>query len=254
MGRGLGSRLIKPQAQSPALGVSMLCPWYLWAHQDTQGWRLSIAKATGLSVLVRSSSINAVSQYLVMGKSPLKIYYVEKKITQGLFIFSRQGGWWNFLNPHYELLWPPHSVLFFSQAPPTDGHFLGGTPPFKRDIMIIKPDMHIFCSVQYDLYFLFNVKLLTTHSTDVAATNNSKNKFCPFAKALLHYFLHVNIKKIQRIKTKKSQFPIFRGTQRQFSENICSEDALRSRIFGTFVVKFLACWPLLGFSNIKKMV
>ena len=40
------------------------------------------------------------------------------------------------------------------------------------------------------------------------------------------------------------------GTQRQFSENICSEDDLRSRIFGTFVVKFLACLPLLGFSNI----
>ena len=33
-------------------------------------------------------------------------------------------------------------------------------------------------------------------------------------------------------------------------ENICSEDDLRSRIFGTFVVKFLACLPLLGFSNI----
>ena len=41
-----------------------------------------------------------------------------------------------------------------------------------------------------------------------------------------------------------------RGTQHQFSENICSEDDLRSRIFGTFVVKFLACLPLLGFSNI----
>ena len=36
----------------------------------------------------------------------------------------------------------------------------------------------------------------------------------------------------------------------QFSENICSEDDLRSRIFGTFVVRFLACLPLLGFSNI----
>jgi len=32
-----------------------------------------------------------------------------------------------------------------------------------------------------------------------------------------------------------------RGTQRQFSENICSEDDLTSRIFGTFVVKFIAC-------------
>ena len=30
----------------------------------------------------------------------------------------------------------------------------------------------------------------------------------------------------------------------------CSEDDLRSRIFGTFVVKFLACLPLLIFSNI----
>ena len=40
------------------------------------------------------------------------------------------------------------------------------------------------------------------------------------------------------------------GTQRQFLENISSKDDLRSRIFGTFVVKFLACLPLLGFSNI----
>ena len=42
----------------------------------------------------------------------------------------------------------------------------------------------------------------------------------------------------------------FRGTQRQLSENICSEDDWRSRIFGTFVVKFLACLPFLGFSII----
>ena len=35
-----------------------------------------------------------------------------------------------------------------------------------------------------------------------------------------------------------------------FRENISSEDDLRTRIFGTFVVKFLACLPLLGFSNI----
>ena len=45
----------------------------------------------------------------------------------------------------------------------------------------------------------------------------------------------------------------FGGTQRQFSENICSEDDLRSRIFGTFVVKFLACLPLLRiFEHLKK--
>ena len=35
------------------------------------------------------------------------------------------------------------------------------------------------------------------------------------------------------------------GTQRQFLENMCSEYDLRIRIFGTFVVKFLACLPLL---------
>ena len=34
-----------------------------------------------------------------------------------------------------------------------------------------------------------------------------------------------------------------------FRKIICSEDDLRSRIFETFVVKFLACLPLLGFSN-----
>ena len=111
-----------------------------------------------------------------------------------------------FFEPHYELPWPPHSVLIFSHAPspPTGGHFLGVTPPpFKRDIIIIKPDMYIFCNVQYDLYYLFNVKLLTTHSTDVAATSvNSKNEFCPFAKALLHYFS--NIKKCRESKERKS--------------------------------------------------
>ena len=32
---------------------------------------------------------------------------------------------------------------------------------------------------------------------------------------------------------------LVRDTQRQFSENICSEDDLRSRVFRTFVVKFL---------------
>ena len=39
-----------------------------------------------------------------------------------------------------------------------------------------------------------------------------------------------------------------------FRENICSEDDLRSRIFGAFVVEFLACLPLLEFSNVYKMV
>ena len=41
-----------------------------------------------------------------------------------------------------------------------------------------------------------------------------------------------------------------RSTQREFLENICLEEELRSKIFGTFVVKFLACLPILEFSNI----
>ena len=41
-----------------------------------------------------------------------------------------------------------------------------------------------------------------------------------------------------------------RGTQSQFLENSCSEDDMRSRIFRTFFVKFVACLPLLGRLNI----
>ena len=56
------------------------------------------------------------------------------------------------------------------------------------------------------------------------------------------------------VKQEISARAFIRGTQRQFSENICSEDDLRSRIFGTSVVKFLACLPILGFSKILNMV
>ena len=48
----------------------------------------------------------------------------------------------------------------------------------------------------------------------------------------------------------KDRVPVITGIQRQFSKNICLEDYSRSRIFRTFVVKFLASLPLLGFSNI----
>ena len=114
--------------------------------------------------------------------------------------------------------------------PPTQSSFfLMPPPPFKIDIIIIKPDLHIFCSVQYDLYFLFNVKLLTTHSTDVAATSvNSKNKFCPFAKALLHYFS--NIKKYRESKERKVNF--------------------RSSVYGSS--RACRCWPLNFFLVIDK--
>ena len=44
------------------------------------------------------------------------------------------------------------------------------------------------------------------------------------------------------------------GTLDPRQKDRLSEDDLRSRIVGTFVVKFLACLPLLGFSSPPKMV
>ena len=66
--------------------------------------------------------------------------------------------------------------------------------------------------------------------------------------------LSVNNQSASAFTIRKTKLTNFRGTQRQFSGNTRSEDDLRSRIFGAFVVKFLACLPLLGFSNIYKMV
>ena len=48
--------------------------------------------------------------------------------------------------------------------------------------------------------------------------------------------------KCAKISTFNGYDIYFRGNQRQFSENICSEDDLRSRIFGTFHCK-ISCLP-----------
>ena len=52
--------------------------------------------------------------------------------------------------------------------------------------------------------------------------------------------LFTDLNKENLVSSGTSIRTVIRGTQRQFSENICSEDDLRSRIFGTFAVKFLA--------------
>ena len=73
-----------------------------------------------------------------------------------------------------------------------------------------------------------------------------------------HIFLHtsgLNVTfSISRLKTiyilemcQLTQHIVNWGTQHQFSENICPEYDLRSIIFRTFAVKFLACLPLLAF-------
>ena len=111
----------------------------------------------------------------------------KKNIDKGSTIFHEEVGAGGISRtPITNYHAPPRPLSPYFSCPPTPHRrsFIFGwppPPPFKRYIIIIKPHMNIFCSVQYDLYFLFNVKLLTTHSTDVAATSvNSKNKFCPF--------------------------------------------------------------------------
>ena len=51
---------------------------------------------------------------------------------------------------------------------------------------------------------------------------------------------------------RQRKFDCIRGTQREFSENICSEDDLRSTIFGTFVVNFLLAFLSQDFRTSKK--
>ena len=132
-------------------------------------------------------------------------------------------------------------------------------------------------------YFFF--KFMQNYSITWLATGNQRHPFSDFffseegggctraipswwvflITPILFILSKVNVPKqhfrwsqLRKRKNKKN-YPNFsisefqrnhRGTQRQFSENICSEDDLRSRIFGTFLVKFLARLPLLGFSNI----
>ena len=53
-----------------------------------------------------------------------------------------------------------------------------------------------------------------------------------------------------KVHSMKTSGPLTGAPNDNFRKNICSEDDLRSTIFGTFVVKFLAFLLLLGFSNI----
>ena len=84
----------------------------------------------------------------------------------------------------------------------------------------------------------------------ILAYSGSQEHRIPFILSLCGFGPHILGIKISivrvylRISATWDDHPF---TQRQFLENICSEDNLRSRIFGTFVVKFLARLPLLGF-------
>ena len=68
---------------------------------------------------------------------------------------------------------------------------------------------------------------------------------------LPHTYLDININTLTLLSFCVGTHKHYTGAPNDnFQKSICSEDDLRSRIFRTFAVKFLACLPLLGFSNI----
>ena len=89
------------------------------------------------------------------------------------------------------------------------------------------------------------------HSHPNSEMNNIGSTWCCVLQNRVENFCYIWASLTKFLMNMKTTF---RGTQRQFLENICSEDDLRYRIFGTFVVKFLACPPLLGFPNPPKMI
>ena len=79
------------------------------------------------------------------------------------------------------------------------------------------------------------------------------NLFVPSKTSTIGFCWLVLTQKIGKTSSSRNiakSWILSRGTQRQFSEDICSKDDLRSIVFETFVVKFLACLPLLGFADI----
>ena len=97
--------------------------------------------------------------------------------------------------------------------------------------------------LQVNAEFIFDSECLSANSGD-------KGLFKPEDNLQIADVRRVVISSCCSCYVFSKYFAYFRGTQRQFSENICSEYDLRSRIFGTFVVKFFACLPLLAFENI----
>ena len=88
------------------------------------------------------------------------------------------------------------------------------------------------------LPLIHNITTISVIYSTTRSSSKSTNRLCKWDLLITKSVHHT------------SHWKTIRGTQRQFLENICSEDDLRYRIFKTFVVKFLACLPLLGFSNI----
>ena len=105
--------------------------------------------------------------------------------------------------------------------------------------------LFIFLSIRLSFFFCDNFRLLIQ---SFCIVNNL------FFRAPVDNRISCHSDGIPLIKQRRYLQRAVRQSQahptRQFSENICSENDLRSSIFGTFVVKVFACLFLLGFSNI----
>ena len=102
-------------------------------------------------------------------------------------------------------------------------------------------------------------RIISMQNTNTTQNCYPREQLCCVCRLnICHATLDRYFKKIfSCTKVKQSQqrrMVWYRGTHRQYLENVCSEEDLTFRIFGTIVVKFLACLPLLGFSNPPEMV
>ena len=136
-----------------------------------------------------------------------------------------------------------------AQAVQTDNNFWNGYPkPFEQITIFSKRTAQ---AVQTDdINFFFG----TDSRSKLFKRTTIFSKQIAQAVRMDDNFFGTDTQMPNPFKNSKTFFndrvTVIRGSQRQFSKNICSEGDLRSRIFRTFVVKFLACLPLLGFSNI----
>ena len=107
------------------------------------------------------------------------------------------------------------------------------------------PRISLFCS---------NFKLKRSHYPKRVGKLKQKLNFLLYRSRVLSSTFEQNQ---PQTATEREQKPQYTGSNcgilwslRSVNKYNRSEDDLRSRIFGTVVAKFLACLPLLGFSNI----
>ena len=151
------------------------------------------------------------------------------------------SGWRQFLSHWYEVLvvWRKHGIIFLIYLI-VDGTVIWIPSHFSRYVTQLLNALSSPEGRESDLYISFFARNGEEEIGQKEILWQRKVRkyfldwFTPGKGPSIEFFGRSNIT-IQDNRQTDS----FRGTQRQFSENICSEGDLRSRIFGTFLVKFL---------------